>query len=141
MLHFHHWITIPKWCRHLHTSSVYVGARQRDIGMYLCIRMCIVRNLHKLKHMLSICVLGMDRCLCGCYSFTSPSLNGDSQIQLKILPKLQQEFDFTLSFFFFFFFFFYGCSGDIQSDKFLYEIYGLPRSGSREGFTPLYIQV
>ena len=63
--------------------------------------MCIVMNLHKLKHMMSMCVLGMDKCLCGCYSFTSPSLSEDGQIWLKRLPKLQQEFNFTLSIFFF----------------------------------------
>ena len=47
--------------------------------------------LHKFKHMLSMCVLGMDECLYGDYSFTSPSLSGDGQIRLRRLPKLPLE--------------------------------------------------
>ena len=59
--------------------------------MYLCVHMCIVMYLHKFKHMLCMCVLGMDECLCGDDSFASPSLNGDGQIRLRRLPKLQLE--------------------------------------------------
>ena len=59
--------------------------------MYLCVFMCIEMYLHKFKHMLSMCVLGMDECLCGDYSFASPSLSGDGQIWLRRLPKLQLE--------------------------------------------------
>ena len=59
--------------------------------MYLCVHMCIVMYLCKFKHMLSMCVLGIDECLCGDYSFTSPSLSGDGQIRLRRLPKLQLE--------------------------------------------------
>ena len=59
--------------------------------MYLCVFTCIVMYLHKLKHMLSMCVLGMDKCLCGEYSFASPSLRGDDPIRLRRLPKLQLE--------------------------------------------------
>ena len=70
--------------------------------MYLCVHMCIVMYLHKFKHMLSMCVLGMDECLCGNYSFTSPSLSGDGQIKLRRLPKLQFE-DSILHFFKIFF--------------------------------------
>ena len=61
--------------------------------------MCIVMYLHKLKHMLSICVLGINECLCGDYSFTS-SLSGDGQIRLRRLPRLQLE-NSILHFFFF----------------------------------------
>ena len=68
--------------------------------MYLCVLMCIVMYLHKFKHMLSMCVLGMDECLCGDYSFTSPRLSGDGQIRLRRLAKLQHE-NSILHFFFF----------------------------------------
>ena len=71
--------------------------------MYLCVLMCIVMYLHKFKHMLSMCVLGMDECLCGDNSFASPSLRGDSQIRLRRLPKLQLENSILQSFFFSFY--------------------------------------
>ena len=64
--------------------------------------MCIVMYLHKFKHMLSMCVLGMDECLCGDYLFISPSLSGDSQIRLRRLPKLQHENSIVHSFFYFY---------------------------------------
>ena len=32
-------------------------------GTYLCVHVCIVMYLHKFKHILSMCVLGMDKCL------------------------------------------------------------------------------
>ena len=47
------------------------------MGTYLCVHICIVIYLHKFKHMLSMCVLGMDECLCSDYSFTSPNQSGD----------------------------------------------------------------
>ena len=67
--------------------------------------------LHKFKHMLSMCVLGIDVCLYGDYSFTFPSLSGDGQIRLRRLPKLQLENSILH-----FFSFYQGCSGEIQSD-------------------------
>ena len=60
--------------------------------------MCIVMYLHKFKHMLSMCVLGIDECLCGDNSFPS-SPSGDGQIKLRTLPKLQLE-NSILHFFF-----------------------------------------
>ena len=52
--------------------------------------MCIVMYLHKFKHMLSMCVLSMDECLCG-----------DGQIRLRRLLKLQLENSILHSFFLF----------------------------------------
>ena len=58
--------------------------------------------VHKFKHMLSMCVLGMDECLCGDYSFTSPCLSGDGQIRWRRQPKLQLENSILHSFFSFY---------------------------------------
>ena len=51
--------------------------------------MCIIMYLHKFKHMLSMCVLGMGECFCG-----------DGQIRLRRLLKLQLENSILHSFFF-----------------------------------------
>ena len=91
--------------------------------------------LHKFKHMLSMCVLGMDECLCGDYSFTSPCLSGDNEIRLRRLPMLQLENSILHSFFLFI----KGVLVKYSLTIFLYQIYGLPRSGSRERFTLIYI--
>ena len=69
--------------------------------MYLYVHVCIVMYLHKFKHMFSMCVLGIGECLCGNYSFASPSLSGDGQIRLRRLPKLLLENSILHSFFFF----------------------------------------
>ena len=66
-----------------------------DLGVHVC----IVTYLHKFKHILGMCVLGIDECLCGDFSFTSPSLSGDGQIRLRRLPKLQLENSILHSFF------------------------------------------
>ena len=42
--------------------------------MYLCVHVCIVMYLHKFKHILGMCVSGMDKCLCGDYTFTSDKM-------------------------------------------------------------------
>ena len=64
--------------------------------------MCIVMYLHKFKDVLSMYVLDMDECLCGDYSFTSPSLSGDGQIRLRRLATLQLENSILHSFFSFY---------------------------------------
>ena len=99
--------------------------------------MCIVIYLHKFKHMLSMCVLGTDECLCGDYSFTSSSLSEDGQIRLRRQPKLQHENSILHSFFLFI----KGILVKYSLAIFLYQIYGWPRSGSREIFTPMYIYI
>ena len=76
-------------------------------------------------------------CLCGDYSFTSPSLSGHGQKRLRRQPKLQLENSILHSFFLF-------IKGVLVKDSlaiFLYQIYGVPRSGSRERFTPIYIYI
>ena len=78
----------------------------------------------------------MDECLCGDYSFTSPSQSWDGQIRLCRLPMLQLENSILHSFFFLFI---KGVLMKYSLTIFLYQIYGLPRSGSRERFTPIYI--
>ena len=80
----------------------------------------------------------MDDCLCGDYSFASPSLSRDGQIRLRRLPKLQLE---NSIFFFFFFFFIKGVLVKYRLAIFLYQIYGWSRSGSREIFTTIYIYI
>ena len=64
--------------------------------------MCIVMYLHKFKDVLSMYVLDMDECLCGDYSFASPSLIGDGQIRLRRLATLQLENSILHSFFSFY---------------------------------------
>ena len=90
--------------------------------------------LHKFKHMLSMCVFNMDNCWCGNYSFASPSLSGDSQIRLRRLPKLQLE----NSILHFFFLLIKGVLVKYSLAIFLFQIYGWPKSGSRERFTPIH---
>ena len=92
---------------------------------------------HKFKHMLSMCVLGMDECLRGDYLFASPNLSGDGQIRLRRLPKLLLDNSILHSFFFFI----KGALVKYSLAIFLYQIYGWPRSGSRERFTPIYIYI
>ena len=79
--------------------------------------------LHKFKHMLSMCVLGMDKCLCGDYSFASPSLRGDGQIRLRRLLKLQLENSILHSFFLFI----KGVLVKYSLAIFSYQIYEWPR--------------
>ena len=38
------------------------------VGTYLCVHMCIVMYLHEFKHMLSMCVLGIDECVVSTHS-------------------------------------------------------------------------
>ena len=101
--------------------------------------------LHKFKHMLSMCVLSIDECLCGDYSFTSPSVSRDGQIKLRRLPKLQLENSILHFFFIYLFFFFAFIKGVLVKYSltiFLYQIYRWPWSGSRERFTPIiYIYI
>ena len=103
--------------------------------MYLCVHMCIVMYLHMFKHMLSMCVWGMEEYLCGNYSFASLSLSRDGQVRLRRLPKLQLENSILHSFFLFI----KGVQVKYSLAIFLFQIYGWPKSGSRERFTHLYI--
>ena len=76
--------------------------------------------------------------MCGEFSFASPSLNGDGQIRLRRLPKLQSENSILHSFFLLFI---KGVQVKYSLAIFLYKIYGWPKSGSRERFTPIYVYI